>query len=135
MKRSKLVILAMSLLLMVMICWGQYSLPDFPQSSASMKYARGTYVPSTMTYLAGTTVMVSYIRFSNTSSSVAAVITVQDQSTDCGGGACQVFPAATLAANSFWVVPLDSAGEVFKGGIGWSATGSTVVYGYIRMRY
>ena len=123
--------------MMLLIAGGliaQYTLPDFPQSFGARKYARGTYVPSTLTGLAGQSVVVTYLRFANQSSSTAT-ITVTDQSTDCGGAQCQIIPATTLAGNAVWFVPLGPDGEFFKGGFAWSATGSASVNGYVMMKY
>jgi hypothetical protein len=123
------------------ILWAQFgSMLPFPAGTTNQLYARGTFVPSSLTGLIGSvsqpqTVKVNFLFFANQSSSLTATITVTDQSTDCGGTQCQLLPAVTLAPNTAYFVPVDSVGMVSKNGFAWMATGSTSVFGYVRLSY
>src|ERR1700677_1178701 len=110
-----------------------YGLTSFPSSNTYMFYSLG-YLPTSLTTVTGgssspQTVKVQFLYFSNNSGTTVTIYTY-DQSTLCGGSACAVFPAITLAPHTSYVVPLDSVGMVFIGGFAWYATGSSTVFGY-----
>lgn len=93
---------------------------------------RPAFVPATATDVVARDVNVMRINLSNTTGS-AVTVTITDKSTNCGGSACQIWPAITISANTVYMV--DVGGEQFVGGIRWSASASNAVVGSIRYRY
>jgi hypothetical protein len=79
-----------------------------------------------------TTVFIDQINLANTTGS-SVTVTIVDQSTNCGGGACTIVPAVAVAANTLYTIAL--RGAPATGGIKWSASVSNAIHGSIRGRY
>lgn len=98
-----------------------------PNSSTAV--AIPVYVP---TGAAPATVFIDQINLANTTGS-SVTVTVVDNSTNCGGGACTIVPTVPIAANTLYTIAL--RGAPATGGIKWSASAANAIHGNIRGRY
>jgi len=76
------------------------------------------YLPGSSTQLTATDTCVTAVYFNNTDT-VSHTVDMQDQSTACNSGVCNVFTSFTLPASGWARVPFD--GAKFVGGIKWDA--------------
>lgn len=90
------------------------------------------WVPNSSTSVTTADSILNYLHLGNTSGSTVTV-TITDSSTACGGSACQVWPAITIAANT--VYDNNFNGIICKGGIKWTATTANAVAGFMRGTY
>jgi hypothetical protein len=83
------------------------------------------YLPSASTQLTATATCLTSLLFFN-KDTTQHTVTVQDQSTGCNAGVCQILTTYPLPANTGWVrIALD--GTKFVGGLKWNADAANVV--------
>jgi hypothetical protein len=117
------------------------SLPSLVAGSALIGYTRpqngcGTTnyeaglqnLPNSSTSLTATTTCVLLVSFTNTTAG-AVTVTMQDQTTNCNSGACQVLNAFSIPANSNLLLPL--YGTKFTSGIKWNASAANSITGNV----
>lgn len=89
------------------------------------------YVPSSTTNLFTSTTLVGRVHLANKSGG-AVTVTLKDRSTNCGGAACEFWPAVSIAANTVYSYDLGSVRAV--SGVQWSASAANAVVGSIQGR-
>lgn len=89
-----------------------------------------TFVPNTLTAVTNKTIDVDLIWLSNNTAS-AVTVTLQDQSTNCNSGACNVLPTVSIQANTAYILSI-SGSVRFLNGIKWQASSSNAIVGYVR---
>jgi hypothetical protein len=114
----------------------------YPYTPYVSWYVGSTVVPGTPTAVpvpklpggapAPPTVFVEMVVLANVSSS-SVTVAITDGSTNCNGGPCTLFPAATIQSNQAYTVPLNGAPA--NGGIIWSASAANAIHASIRGRY
>ena len=82
------------------------------------------FLPSASTQLTATATCATVLILNNTSAS-AVTVSVQDQSTACNSGACNILSSFSIPPNSQLNIPL--YGAKFTGGIKWNAGSANVV--------
>jgi hypothetical protein len=89
------------------------------------------FVPGSSTAITNVDVWMQQIYLANTTAGSVTVSFV-DQSTACSAGACTVWPAVTMAANSVYIAVMNVH---VVGGLKWSASSGSAVTGYVSGAY
>jgi hypothetical protein len=98
-------------------------------------------VPSTLTSVpmptkpglgAVSTYYIDYLIVSNVSAS-ATTITLSDNSTNCGGSACQILSSIPVQPGQMYVIPL--YGVPAPGGVKWSSGTASALQAWVRGRF
>jgi len=87
-----------------------------------------TFIPNSTTVIVAKDVKIGKIVLSNTTAG-ALTVTISDRSTSCNGGACQIWPAISIAANTVYTA--DLGGTFMQSGISWSASAANSVIGAV----
>jgi hypothetical protein len=95
-------------------------------------YTPMAYVPNTATNIVTATTFLDFAFLANTSAS-SVTCTFVDKTTACGGTACQVWPAVTMAANATYLIQFD--GLIVTSGVQWSCSSASAVVGQMRGAY
>lgn len=90
------------------------------------------YVPNVTTAVTTADSLLGHLHLANVTGSTV-VVTITDNSTNCNGAACQLWPAIPIAGNT--VYENDFGGMLCTGGIKWSANTQNAVDGYMRGNY
>lgn len=115
------------------------SLPAIPSGTNLIGYTRPgnacsttnyesgmVFLPTSSTSVTSTSTCVAVLILNNTSSS-AQTVSVQDQSTLCNSGACNILSSFSIPGNSQMSIPL--YGAKFTSGIKWNAANANTVMG------
>lgn len=86
------------------------------------------YIPNSTTAVAKYTVRIKTLYLANKTAS-AATVTLKDRSTNCGGAACQVWPAVSIPANSVYVADLRNIRVI--SGFTWESDTASAVVGWV----
>lgn len=86
------------------------------------------FVPNTPTAVTTKTTRVYYMKFTNTTGG-AVTVTVSDRSTNCNSGACDIWTAVSIPANT--TITEASNGVLMNGGITWSASAANSITGWM----
>jgi hypothetical protein len=117
---------------MLLGCYAAIAQSTYPGSFSTNWYVGPRAVPDSSTaVISQTTYLISMVLANTTASAVS--VTVVDQSTNCNSGACQIFPAVSIAANTVYVIDLKGIPAV--GGVKWSASSANAIHGSIQGKY
>ncbi len=101
------------------------------QSSYTVAETVPGFLPSSATDVYTSDVRIERVYLANTTGS-AVTVTLLDKSANCSAGACSMWPAVSIAANTVYTV--DMGNVWFRGGLQWSASAGNAVVGYLRAR-
>ncbi len=90
------------------------------------------YLPTVDTVFATETVSLGYMHWNNKSAG-AAICSVKDRSTNCGGGTCTLFGPISVGASGSAgsIISWDFRGEPAVNGAQWSCDTASAVVGFI----
>jgi len=86
------------------------------------------FIPNSTAVIVARDVKIGKVILSNTTAG-ALTVTISDRSTSCNSGACQIWPAISIAANTVYTV--DLYGTFMQSGISWSASAANSVIGVV----
>ena len=88
------------------------------------------FMPLAATDVWTATTHLDFILLANTTGG-AVTVTIKDKSTNCNGGACTIFPATSIPANSTWI-PEMRGGIPMIGGVNVQASSANAITTFIR---
>jgi hypothetical protein len=103
----------------------------YPSAASNEAYVLG-YSPNSLTAIVSRYVLVDEITLTNDSASDVTYI-LQDQTTSCNSGACQLLASVSVAANATYVITF--RGRLMKGGMKENCSAANALVRYIRYRY
>jgi hypothetical protein len=137
MNRSLLVVVCLLIGAFGASSFQRYKVPSDPNAPQAYPYPGNNLqpwqvgmvtLPSTATTVQPITTFLDKAWFSNTTGSDVTV-TLVDNTTNCSGGPCQLWPGVDIPANTAQSVTFN--GLVANGGFKWSASSANAIHGWI----
>lgn len=112
------------------VCFAQTATP-YPQPGQTWQQPLGL-VPNSSTAITIADSLLGQLHLANKTGS-AVTVTLTDNSTNCGGSACQFWPVISIAANT--VYENNFGGLLCTGGVIWSSNTANAVVGWVKGTY
>jgi len=119
-----------SLLLFCSLCFAQTATP-YPQAGQAWQRT-AAFLPNISTAITNADSLLGQLHLANKTGSTVTV-TLTDNSTNCGGSACQLWPSISIAANT--VYENNFGGLLCSGGVKWSSNTANAVVGWVKGTY